>query len=584
MLTPLLAATALWLSSQERVLVLQDVHVVAVESGELLRSQALVIRDGRIESMAPAAGFRAPPEAQVVAGGGRYVVPGLVDAHVHLNEGDDPLDLWLYLANGVTSVRSMHGNAATLALRERVRSGELTGPRIWTTGPTTAQVRVNSVALAESTARAQKAAGYDALKMYGDGADSMTRETYHALVATAHAVGLPVVGHAPRNLPFSLVLAEGQDSIDHMEEVVYTAEELAPLVRPFVELQFGRQPLSSRPAQVPDFAHSLAAEIEALARKVAAAGLVVTPTLVTFATIQGTTCERLEALLAQPELIYVDPVRRRQWTPERARFRNGNWSPALPFMSEYLLRNLELQRALTRAFHAHGVPILAGTDSPFDLVVPGFSLHAELEELVRSGLTPLAALRAATLAPARAWKLADAGTIAPGQRADLVLVARDPREDLSALRAIEGVVAAGRWLPAERLTAELARIAARQARRAPWAERIGQALDAGDVDAVAEAYAEAGAEAPSLARLVEDGLNDLGYDLLRAGRLEQAHAVLARNAQLFPRSSNAWDSLGEALWKLDRDEEAIAAYERALELEPGAANARQMIERILQER
>lgn len=570
-------------SPQQPALVLRDVHVLDVESGELLRSRALVIRDGRIESLAPAAGFQPPPGADVVEGEGRFLVPGLVDAHVHLYEGDDPLDLWLYLANGVTTVHSMHGDAYTLALRERVRRGELTGPRIFTTGPTTAQVHVNSVVLAESTARAQKAAGYDALKMYGDGANTMTRETYHALVTSAHALGLPVVGHAPRNLPFSVVLAERQDSIDHMEELVYTAEELAPVVRPFVELQFGRQPLSARPERVPDFAHELADEIEALAREVAEAGLVVTPTLTTFAAIQGTTSEHLDALLAKPELVYVDPARRRQWTPERARFRNGNWSQALPFMSEYLLQNLELQRALTKAFHAHGVPLLTGTDSPFDLVVPGFSLHDELAELVRSGLTPLAALRAATLAPARAWKLADAGSISPGMRADLVLIESDPRADLAALRKLAGVVVTGRWIPRATLDAELERIRARQTRRAPWIERLGQAIDDGDVEAITKAYAEAGAEAPGLARFVEDGLNDLGYNLMNAGQLERAHAALARNSELFPASANAWDSLGEVLWKLDRDEEAIAAYERALELDPEASGSHARLERILAE-
>lgn len=569
---------------QSPTLVLSDVNVVDVETGELLAGRALLVRDGRIERIEPSADLAIPAGATVVEGRGRFAVPGLVDAHVHLNEGDDPGDLWLYLANGVTTVRSMHGDAYTLSLRERVRKGELAGPRILTTGPTTAQVRVNSVELAQRTAREQKAAGYDALKMYGDGSDTMTRATYHALVSTAHEVGLQVVGHAPRNLPFSVVLEEHQDSIDHMEEIFYTAEELAPVVGPFVELQFGRKPLASRPEHVPDFVAELRPAIDALADKVRAAGLVVTPTLCTFGTIQGMTdSERLLALLEKPELAYVDPARRRQWTPERSRFRTGNWSQALPFMSEYLLRSLELQRALARAFHVRGVPILPGTDSPFDLVVQGFSLHDELTEFVRAGMTPLEALRAATLAPARAWKLDDAGSLAPGKHADLVLVARDPRADLAALRDVEGIVLAGKWIPRETLAAELARIEARQARRAPWVERIGQALDDGDLAAVSKAYAEAGPEAPALASFVERGLNDLGFNLLRSQRLSEARTVLARNVELFPASSNAWDSLGEVLWKLDRDDEAIAAYERALELDPHASGSRAMIERILAE-
>lgn len=581
MLSVLLALAALTI--QAPPLLLHDVHVVDVEQGTVLEHQAVLVRGGRIERVAPASELRAPPEAERVEGGGRYLVPGLVDAHVHFFSGDDEDDLWLYLANGVTTVRSMHDEGHALELRARVAAGTLVGPRILTTGPTTAQVKVTSEELARSTARAQKAAGYDALKMYGDGADSMTRATYHALVTTAHELGLPVVGHAPRNLPFSAVLEERQDSIDHMEEVVYTAEELAPLVRPFVDVQFGRTPIASRPTRVPDFARELAPAIEVLAGKVAAAGLCVTPTLTTFGSIAATLDDELLTRLARPELAYVSPARRRQWTPERARFRQGSWGQALPFMAEYLRANLALQRALTRAFHAHGVPILTGTDAPFDLVVQGFALHDELDELVRSGLTPLDALRAATLTPARAWKLAESGSIAPGMRADLVLVARDPRGDVRALREPDGVVAAGRWFPRERLAAELARLSERQARRAPWVERIAAALDDDDARAAVGAWQDSGELKPALAPFLENGLNVLGYVHLRAGRMEKALAILTQNSELFPASVNAWDSLGECLWRLDRDTEAIAAYEQALELDPGASEVRAKIERILEE-
>jgi imidazolonepropionase-like amidohydrolase len=560
--------------------------VVDVERGELLPERSLLIQDDRIERLAPAAELAAPPGATVVDGAGRFLLPGLFDAHVHLNEDDDPGDLWLYLANGVTTVRSMHGGPFQLGLRERVRTGALVGPRILTTGPTTATLRIHTVEQAREAARAQEAAGYDAIKMYGDGADTMPRETYHALIESAHALGLPVLGHAPRNLPFQAVLDERQDSIDHMEEIVYTDEGLARLVRPYVDLQFGRKRFADHPelmGKVPDFAAELRREIAALAGRVKAAGLVVTPTLCTFATIQATTDDAFFALHERPELAYVDPARARRWTPERARFRNGGWKEVLPFMAAYLRRHLELQRALTLAFHEAGVPILTGTDSPFDFVVQGFSLHDELAELARSGLSPLAALRAATLVPARAMGLADSGTIAAGRRADLVLVARDPLQDLAAARAVDGLCLAGRWISGETLRAELARIAARQASLAPLVEELSAAVDSGEVERAVALFEAAGDARARLAGLVESGLNELGYRHLRGGRAGEAHAVLARNAALFPRSANAWDSLGEALWKLDRDEEAVAAYEHALELDPGFDNARRMIERILSE-
>jgi tetratricopeptide (TPR) repeat protein len=422
--------------------------------------------------------------------------------------------------------------------------------------------------------------------MYGDGSNTMPRATYHALMEAAREAGIPVVGHAPRNLPFSAVLEERQDSIDHMEEVVYTDEGLARLLRPYVELQFGARSFEDQPellARLPDFASELSEECASLARRVKAAGLALTPTLVAFGTIQQMTDETYPALLRRDELRYVDALRLHAWSPAQARFRNGGWQPHLAFMARYLQESFELQLALTRAFHAAGVPILAGTDSPFDFVLPGFSLHDELALFVRAGLSPLEALRAATLVPARALGLAHSGNVAEGMRADLVLIEGDPLRDVGAARRVAGLVLDGRWIAPEELGARLAAIAARQARLAPLFARMLAALEAEDAPALAELWTGAGEDRARLAPYVEDRLNELGYRHLRASRLEQALAILRRNTELFPRSPNAWDSLGEVLWRLARPDEAIAAYERTLELDPGHENARVMIDRIVRE-
>ena len=575
-----------FLQSADPPLVLRDVNVVDVEHGTLVPGRSVLVRDGSIARVASTAELAPPEGALVIEGHGRWLAPGLIDAHVHLYDDRDPEDLWLYLANGVTTVRSMHGGPYQLALRERVRRGELVGPRILTTGPTTATLRVHTVDDALRTVREQKAAGFDAIKMYGDGSDTMPRTTYHALIEAAHAAGMPVIGHAPRNLPFSAVLEEHQDSIDHMEEIVYTDEGLARLVGPYVGLQFGRQRFEDHPeltARVPDFAAELAPEIAALARRVKAAGLTVTPTLITFGTIQAITDEGYAHLLEKDELRYVDAIRLDQWTPEHERFRNGNWKPVLAFVARYLRANHELQLALTRAFHEAGVPILAGTDSPFDLVVPGFSLHDELALFVRAGLSPAAALRAATLDPARAMHLGDSGVIAEGARADLVLLGADPLRDAGATRAVEGVVLRGRWLAREELDAHLAGIETRQRRIAPFVARLSAAVAAGDAAAAVKAWTDAGEDRARLAGFAEDRLNQLGYRYLGAGRLDDALDVLRRNTELFPRSSNAWDSLGEVLHALKRADEALQAYEHALELDPDNADARASIDRIVQE-
>src|SRR6185503_2013029 len=125
-----LLGSVVCLQAPARELVLRDVRVVDVERGVALPERALLVRDGRIEAIAPAHELAVPAGAEVVEGQGRTLIPGLVDAHVHLYPEHDVDDLWLYLAHGVTTVRSMHGGRYQLGVRERVRKGELVGPRV----------------------------------------------------------------------------------------------------------------------------------------------------------------------------------------------------------------------------------------------------------------------------------------------------------------------------------------------------------------------------------------------------------------------------------------------------------------------
>jgi tetratricopeptide (TPR) repeat protein len=253
-------------------------------------------------------------------------------------------------------------------------------------------------------------------------------------------------------------------------------------------------------------------------------------------------------------------------------------------MARYLARNVELQQELTRVFHAAGVPLMTGTDAPFDFVVPGFALHDELAFFVASGLTPLEALRAATSVPARFLGLAGkSGTVAVGAEADLLLIEADPLADISATRRVAGVFRRGRWLAPEMLQAGLVALAQRNTALEARRVRIAGVLDAG---ALAEALADYRKEAadPRLARWIEGRINDRGYELMRAQRFAEAAAVFRMNVEAFPQAANAWDSLGEACVELGALDEALAHYERALALDPDNENGRRMIDRILEER
>lgn len=570
-------------SADPAPIVLQGATVIPMTGERVLPDTTVVIRDGRIAAVGPTASIEVPAGATRIDARGKYLVPGLFDTHVHANDAERDEHLVMYLAAGVTTVQSMHGSPRHLDLRARLASGELLGPRMLTTGPTTARERVDSPEKAERVVHAQHAASYDAIKMYGDGSDSMTRETYARLVEVAHEAGMRVVGHAPRNLPFSVVLEAGQDSIDHMEEITYTHEPIVEVLAPLIDLQFGRVELedvreaveawSALPPQAPAVAARLAAQVKQ-------AGLAVTPTLVAFETIWKHTTPGYDALLASPLLAYMSPVTRYEWGPRRNRYRTS-WEGRYESVEKSLRFGLEMQKLLVKAFHEAGVPILGGTDAPLTFVYPGFALHRELELFVECGLTPYDALYAATAAPADELGLgAVTGRIAPGMSADLVLLDADPLADVRNAARISAVVSRGRWLPRERLDRELAALARSYEPLAASLERLREPLEAGDAGEMLRRYRALDSADAAVADFVESAVNRLGYERLGDGRIPEAVEVLRLNTEAFPGSSNTWDSLGEAQLAAGELEAALAGYRKSLALDPGNANAKRLVEWI----
>src|ERR1041384_1676776 len=184
--------------------IVRNVQVIAMTGPETARTADVMIR-GRTIAQIVAAGTAAAHGATVIDGLGQYLIPGLIDSHVHIKEQDP---LFLFIAQGVTTAQNMSGRPFHLDMRARVNAGTLLGPRIVTAGPTTAEVGVNTPEEAERLVAEQSARGYDMIKMYGGEGGNFTPETYHALITAAHARGMRVVGHAPRNLPFDVVLSE----------------------------------------------------------------------------------------------------------------------------------------------------------------------------------------------------------------------------------------------------------------------------------------------------------------------------------------------------------------------------------------
>ena len=510
------------------------VHVLPMDTERVLRDQTVLVVGGRIARVGPVAEVELPAGTQRIEGRGRFLIPGLVDSHVHVyDEGD----LFVYVANGITTVRNLMGLPWHLELRERIAAGEIVGPRLVTAGPFVNEPQQRTVEDVQRAVSEQVEAGYDCIKIHGP----LSLAAYQGLLEEAALAGIPVVGHVPRNLPIERVLElHGQAEISHGEEYLYT--------------YFDRSPDNTKPES-----------IAAIAAATAAAGIAVTPNLVAFRSIVRQ-IEDLGRELARPEMAWVAPPFGRSWKPDLNRYRRDfEAADAEPMAARYAL----LER-LTKALAAAGVRLRAGSDAMNPGAVPGFSLHEELELLVAAGLTPYQALRAATASAGEFLGHGGdevAGVVAEKARADLVLLAANPLEDIARTRALEGVLLRGRWFPKEELAQGLAERARDYAREEPFMGRI----DAAGIEAALAYRRELRAQDPHAFVFRPEGIEALVFVYLSLGDPRVARQAGEVAVEEFPARWTAWSRLGEAWAALGDKPAARAALERALELHPGDA-------------
>lgn len=424
-------------------LAIENVAVLPMEREVVLADQTVLVRDGRIVALGPAGALAVPADARRIDGRGRYLMPGLADMHVHVW---DENDLYLFVANGVTTVRNMFGAPLHLDWRARIERGELVGPRLYTAGPIidgAPAVWPGSTELvdpdeAAGVVAAQKAAGYDFLKPYA----RLTRECYEALVIAGEEQGLALMGHVPEALTLADVLEAHQHTIEHMGGWAEAAQRPDS---PYRSVDFATEALAWQEVD--------AERLAGVAAAVRAAGSWNCPTLVVLQKWQQG--DEARALLARPEMRYVSPFLRAAWEPGSP----SNYLARLPAATTAAARRSvpAMQRAV-RALRDAGGGILLGTDMGNPCVVAGFAVHEELVNLVAAGLTPFEALRAGTADAARCMGAEeDWGTLVPGRRADLILLEANPLEDVRNAARRVGVVLHGRWFPAEELAAELER-------------------------------------------------------------------------------------------------------------------------------
>jgi imidazolonepropionase-like amidohydrolase len=454
--TPILLLIAAWAQAQEPTAIL-DVAVIPMDQVGVVEHQTVIVAQGRIQRIAAVGSARIPPNARRIDGRHKYLLPGLADMHVHFvreslpelppslsnrapgapgipasasadHERENRAYALMFLANGVTTVRNMWGSPTIDAFAAEIRSGDVPGPFIYSTGPITdgnppawfSSRMVATAAEAEAAVAADKRDGYVAIKVYS----LLSSNVYTAVVTAARREGLPVVGHVPRSVGLEGAIAARQDSIEHLDEFL-------PSLQP-----------GGRPAQQKPLADALReidpGRLPALARDIAAARIWVCPTTVATDLPRTDSVWREEASFIPPSVF----SRYARMYPTIAAGTNPRSTP----------RARELNLSIVAALHNAGVQLLLGTDAPKPGVLPGYSLHDELVNFVSAGMSPYEALHTGTADAARfLGTTADFGVVAEGRRADLLLLEANPLDDIRNTSKIAAVMVAGRWLTADDL-------------------------------------------------------------------------------------------------------------------------------------
>jgi imidazolonepropionase-like amidohydrolase len=428
-----------------------DVNVVPMDRERVLERQTVIVRDGRIASIEPAASARIPAGALRVDARGKYLMPGLAEMHAHIPGAQAPEQIvrdifTLYLANGITTIRGMLGAPNQLELRARTASGELLGPTIFVGAPSLNGNSAADPATAARLVREHKAAGYDFLKLH----PGIPRTSYDSIVAAARAAGITYAGHISQGVGLEHTLASRQSTIDHLDGYIEAAVPENIRARVLADESLFGEMISSVDES----------RLRAFAGETRKAGTWNVPTLYLWESFFSS--EPPEVTVRRAEMKYAPAQWISGWSNQK---RNRLQSATDPAASA---RYLALRRTLIKALADSGARLLMGTDSPQMFNVPGFSMHHEIALMQEAGLTPWQVLESGTRNVAE-YAGTDLGldgkfgTVAPGNRADLILLDANPLADARNVSKRAGVMVRGRWLPAAELDRMLADIASRHA-------------------------------------------------------------------------------------------------------------------------
>lgn len=423
--------------------IISDVNVIDVRQGSVLEHRHVLIDSGKIVKILEAS--NSLPEADtVISGVGKYLMPGLTEMHAHIPSPEWGRNLtretlFLYLSNGVTTIRGMLGHPVHLELREQAKNNEILSPRIYTASPSLNGNTVKSREEARQKVTAYHSDGYDFLKLH----PGIELEVFNEIVKTAKELGIPYAGHVSVNVGIRHALESDYASVDHvdgfLEGLVPEQADVAPDENGFFGYNF---------TQLAD-----TAMIDELVRLADEHGVWVVPTQSLFD--RWFSPEDPSILARAPEMKYMPASTVESWINSKTGLINDDG-----YQADQWREFNEIRRKMIYQLHQNGEGLLLGSDAPQVFNVPGFSIHHEFKGMLDAGLSSAEAIRIGTLNPAIFFEReGDFGEVVVGGSADLILLSANPFEDINALKEHEGVMVRGRWLSRAAIEKQLFEIA-----------------------------------------------------------------------------------------------------------------------------
>lgn len=398
-----------------------------------------------------------PKNTRIINAQGKYLIPGLIDSHVHLIQS--PNDLLLYIANGVTQVREMMGNQLHLQWRDEIEKGRI-GPKLfvasgklqsqnwlvgWFNHWTRKDINVNTLEKANTILQSLKDEGFDAVKL----GSMFAIDKYHMVNEASKSTNIPIIGHFTLAGKLPDLWSGNQKELSHIEELTKALDN-----------EFGGY--NSKTAD--EFLFFVQQRSENIANKLTGNKIAVVSTLNLMESFVkqkhglNTLFKEIQLPYANPGLTEGTPITSRGlgWLGKVNRYRLNDDYPKdrLEGNKIYWQTYVKAQKILLRDMVHQGVKILAGTDANAPVMVPGFSMHDELITLTKSGMSNTQALLSATKIPAN-WMNQRSGIIKKGYRADLILLNKNPLENIVNIRTIDTVIVNGKILNRQKLNAML---------------------------------------------------------------------------------------------------------------------------------